>query len=148
MGAARRRQRREAREAAKQILRAGISPQHVGRLAQGEQLKTFMLKVVRAAEQRIDTGEGLVSVREGIAAAKAYAEIDLRQREVIDSDPTDAELAAAADANAAAEAVHEADVDSQSGTGILPVTPGAQSAPNMGQRPMPLTQSPPLRAAG
>ncbi|MCC6574076.1 MAG: hypothetical protein IT462_09805 [Planctomycetes bacterium] len=145
MGAARRRQRREAKQAAKELLKAGIQTQHIGRLAKGEQLKSFMLKVVSAAEKRIDTGEGNISVREGIAAAKAYQDIDRDQRELIDSEPSDAELAAAEAADAAAEAAHEEDVESQNGTGAQS---SGQNGRAIGSLEAHNTQPPPLRAAG
>lgn len=151
MSAARRRLRREARQAATELLKAGIEPAHIGRLARGERLKGFMLKVVDAAEKRIDTGQGNVTVREGIAAAKAWRELDAEQREIAESEPTEAEVSARAAEDTLAEAKHEDDLESrESDAGVTPAIDG-QDGRAIGRPevcPTETTQPPPLRAAG
>ncbi len=84
MSAARRRMRRQARLAAKRLLEAGVSPESIGRANESDELKAFYMKVVRAAAQRVETGEGNVTVREGIAAAAKVQELERRQAEMAD----------------------------------------------------------------
>lgn len=80
MSGARRKARREARRAAEQLLKSGVNPAAIGRISQIERLKSFMLKVVDAAEKRLETGEGAVSVREGIAATQVYLKLERAQQ--------------------------------------------------------------------
>lgn len=82
MSAARRRMRRQARQAAKRLLEAGVSPDAIGRVNESDELKAFYMKVVRAAAKRVETGEGNVTVREGIAAAAKVQELERREAEV------------------------------------------------------------------
>ncbi len=80
MSGARRKARREARRAAEQLLKSGVNLAAIGRVSQIERLKSFMLKVVDAAEKRLETGEGTVTVREGIAATQVYLKLEKAQQ--------------------------------------------------------------------
>ena len=151
MGAARRRQRREARQAAAQLLKAGIAPQHIGQLAQAERMKRVLFKVVDGLEKRLDTGEGTITVREGLAAMKEIRALESYQRELADAEPTDAQLADAEDT--LAEAKHEEDVESRESSappgraGDKPWTDVSSASPGLAAGAV-KTQPPPLRAAG
>ncbi|MCC6575566.1 MAG: hypothetical protein IT462_17440 [Planctomycetes bacterium] len=109
MSAARRRERRQARIAARQLLKSGIPLNAIGTLSTAERYRRFLDKVVDAAEKRVDTGEGGVSVREGLAAIKEIRTLDREKAELVNTEPTAEELAAEDAANAAAETAYEQD---------------------------------------
>ncbi len=117
MGAARRRLRREAREAATQLLRAGLSVNTIGRMTAGERYKRVLDKVVDAMERKLDTGEGPVSVREGLMAIKEARAIELQQAEAAGTPLSPQETADSDAAQAKAEAAHTADAESREGEG-------------------------------
>ncbi|MCC6573487.1 MAG: hypothetical protein IT462_06815 [Planctomycetes bacterium] len=105
MSASRRNARRQARQAAKQLLRAGVRAGDIGRSLDDSRIKRVLLKMVDGLEKRIDTGEGPVSVREGLAAIKELRELEREQTR----EATAEEIAAEEAAHTAAEAAHELD---------------------------------------
>jgi hypothetical protein len=97
MGAARRKERRAAREAAKKLLKSGITPGQVGKTIAQERLKKFYLRILEQAEKKLEGGESKVSVREGMAAAKEIERIELAQAELAQApaeEPVDTEQGA------------------------------------------------------
>lgn len=96
MGGLRRRLRREARSAAKQLVRQGVPARSIGRIVEDERVQRVLLRMVEEVEKKLDGKEANVSVREGLAAIKEIRALKAEQQEALESAAaqTDAEMLA------------------------------------------------------
>lgn len=69
---------------AKQLLKQGVTASAVNRVAQDARTVGFLTKVLEAAEKRLETGQGAVSVREGLAAAQALSKLQKQQAQALE----------------------------------------------------------------
>lgn len=84
MGGFRRRLRRQAREAAKQLVSQGVPPREFGRVVEDARVGRVLLRVIEEMEKRLDGGEGKVSVREGLAAIKEIRQMKAAQQKALE----------------------------------------------------------------
>lgn len=101
MGGLRRRLRREARSAAKQLVRQGVPARSIGRIVEDERVQRVLLRMVEEVEKKLDGKEANVSVREGLAAIKEIRALKAEQQKALEND------AAMADAEMLAEEIAE-----------------------------------------
>ncbi|NUO17546.1 MAG: hypothetical protein HUU03_14025, partial [Planctomycetaceae bacterium] len=85
MGGLRRRLRREARSAAKQLVRQGVPARSIGRIVEDERVNRVLMRIVEEMEKRLDGKGSSVSVREGLAAIKEIRALKAEQQEALES---------------------------------------------------------------
>lgn len=84
MSGARRRARREAKFAVKQLMKQGMPASAIGAVASTEKLKFTLMKIVNKLDRKLDTGEGEISLREGIAAIGEIRRLEQAQGKMIE----------------------------------------------------------------
>lgn len=140
MGGLRRRLRREARAAAKQLVRQGVPARSIGRIVEDERVQRVLLRMVEEVEKKLDGKEANVSVREGLAAIKEIRALKAEQQKALESD------AAMADAEMLEDEIEE---NAQSAGAVKHFVAGADgSSENTGATGSGHTQAGALSAAG
>lgn len=84
MSGARRRARREAKYAVKQLMKQGLPASAIGAIASTEKLKFTLMKIVNKLDKKLDTGEGDISIREGLAAIGEIRKLEQAQGKMIE----------------------------------------------------------------
>ena len=87
MGAARRNMRRQARLAATQLLKSGVPASAIGAVSSIERLKGTLLKIVGKLDRKLDTGEGEITIREGLAAINSLTRLEQTQSQLGAQEP-------------------------------------------------------------
>lgn len=113
MGGSRRRMRRQAREAAKQLLSQGVPAREIGRVVEDARVGRVLLRVVEEMEKRLDGAEGRVTVREGLAAIKEIRQMKAAQQKALE------QAAALEEAEALEEELAEQEEDTRKWAGDL-----------------------------
>lgn len=140
MGGLRRRLRREARAAAKQLVRQGVPARSIGRIVEDERVQRVLLRMVEEVEKKLDGKEANVSVREGLAAIKEIRALKAEQQKALEND------AAMADAEMLEDEIEE---NAQSAGAVKHLVAGADgSSENTGATGSGHTQAGALSAAG
>lgn len=140
MGGLRRRLRREARSAAKQLVRQGVPARSIGRIVEDERVNRVLMRIVEEMEKRLDGKGSSVSVREGLAAIKEIRALKAEQQEALQND------AAMADAEMLEDEIEE---NAQSAGDVKRLVAGADgSSENTGATGSGHTQAGALSAAG
>jgi uncharacterized membrane protein YdbT with pleckstrin-like domain len=131
MGGLRRRLRRQAKDAAKQLLKQGVPLNAIGRITADARTMGFLGKVIDAAEKRIETGEGKVTVREGIAAAQTITKLQAQQAKALDhaAEQEEEQLLEEEIAENKEQAATRAEKHTQSGTGAPSASDGLNANP-------------------
>lgn len=84
MSGARRRARREAKYAVKQLMKQGLPASAIGAIASTDKLKFTLMKIVNKLDRKLDTGEGDISIREGLAAIGEIRKLEQAQGKMIE----------------------------------------------------------------
>ena len=84
MSGARRRARREAKYAVKQLMKQGMPASAIGAVASTDKLKFTLMKIVNKLDKKLDTGEGDISIREGLAAIGEIRKLEQAQGKMIE----------------------------------------------------------------
>lgn len=140
MGGLRRRLRREARSAAKQLVRQGVPARSIGRIVEDERVNRVLMRIVEEMEKRLDGKGSSVSVREGLAAIKEIRALKAEQQKALQND------AAMADAEMLEDEIEE---NAQSAGAVKHLVAGSDgSSENTGSTGSGHTQAGALSAAG
>jgi hypothetical protein len=135
MSGARRRARREAKQAVKQLMKQGMPARAIGAVASTEKLKFTLMKIVNKLDRKLETGEGDISVREGIAAISEIRRLEQAQGKLVVQ-------AAEEELNAPIEPEPELPPHSEPAASEAGLTPQAAEAAQAGS-----AANPPMKAA-